>query len=59
MFDRVASTVSSLVQWAYWIGRDNGPDAATPGSRAGQRARSTRGPAATRLSILAACTAVR
>lgn len=25
MFDWVTGTVSSLAQWAYWTGRDNGP----------------------------------
>lgn len=25
MFDWVASTVCSLAQWAYWIGKENGP----------------------------------
>lgn len=25
MFDWIANAVSSLAQWAFWIGRDNGP----------------------------------
>jgi hypothetical protein len=25
MIDWVANTVASLVQWVYWIGRENGP----------------------------------
>lgn len=33
MFDWVAKAVSSIAQWAYWIGKENGPAVGTKSRR--------------------------